>query len=207
MKVIIFGATGSVGRHLVEQALAAGHAVTAFGRNPSVLAPDHPRLVRRAGDVLDAAAVSDAVAGHDAVMVALGAGRKGTVRAAGTRNIIAGMARHGLRRLVCASTLGAGDSYPALNFFWKRIMFGLLLRAAFADHQAQEDAIRQSGLDWVIVRPGAYTDGPATGVYKSGFASTEKSLALKISRADVARFMLQQLTGTTWLRQAPGLSY
>jgi uncharacterized protein YbjT (DUF2867 family) len=207
MKVIIFGATGSIGRHLVEQALDAGHSVTAFGRNPSALTRDHPELVRRAGDVLDPVAVSDAVAGHDAVLIALGAGRKGGVRAAGSRNIIAGMAHHGLRRLVCASTLGAGDSYPALNFFWKRIMFGLLLREAFADHQAQETAIRRSDLDWVIVRPGAYTDGPATGAYKSGFPPAERSLALKISRADVARFMLQQLTGSTWLRQAPGLSY
>lgn len=86
-------------------------------------------------------------------------------------------------------------------------MFGLLLREAFADHQMQEEAIRQSDLDWVIVRPGAYTDGPVTGIYKYGFAPTDKNLALKISRADVARFMLQQLTGTTWLRQAPGLSY
>ena len=207
MKVIIFGATGSVGRHLVEQALAAGHSVTAFGRNPSVLAATHPGLVRREGDVLDPAAVLGAVGGHDAVMIALGAGRKGTVRAAGTQNIIAAMSRHGLRRLVCASTIGAGDSYPALNFFWKRVMFGLLLREAFVDHQAQEEAIRQSDLDWVIVRPGAFTDGPATGDYKYGFAPTEKNLALKISRADLAGFMLQQLTGTTWLRQAPGLSY
>lgn len=207
MKVIIFGATGSVGRHLVDQALAAGHSVTAFGRNPSVLAADHANLARQAGDVLDPASVLTAVSGHDAVMIALGAGRKGTVRSAGTQNIIAAMTHHGLRRLVCASTLGAGDSYPALNFFWKRIMFGLLLREAFADHQMQEEAIRQSDLDWVIVRPGAYTDGPVTGIYKYGFAPTDKNLALKISRADVARFMLQQLTGTTWLRQAPGLSY
>ena len=207
MKVIIFGATGSVGRHLVEQSLRDGHNVTAFARDPSVLELTHANLTRRAGDVLDAAAVQAAIAGHDAVMVALGAGRKGAVRAAGTRNIIAGMTRHGLRRMVCASTMGVGDSYPALNFFWKRIMFGLLLRKAFADHQAQEEAVRQSDLDWVIVRPGAYTDGPATGVYKSGFAPAEKNLALKISRADVARFMLEQLTGTAWLRRTPGLSY
>lgn len=207
MKIIIFGATGSVGRHLVDQSLADGHTVTAFARDPSALVASHPRLAHRAGDVLDPTVVLDAVHGHDAVVVALGAGRKGIVRATGTRNIVAAMHRHGLRRLVCTSTLGAGDSYPALNFFWKRIMFGLLLRAAFADHQAQEDVIRRSDLDWVIVRPGAYTDGPATGVYKFGFAATEKDIALRISRADVARFMLHQLTGTSWLRQSPGLSY
>jgi putative NADH-flavin reductase len=202
-----FGATGSVGRHLVDQALNDGHKVTAFARAPSVLAVTHANLAQCTGDVLDPAAVQAAVAGHDAVIVALGAGRSGTVRATGTRNIVAAMRHHGVRRMICASTLGAGDSYAALNFIWKRIMFGLLLRDAFSDHQAQEDVIRQSDLDWVIVRPGAYTDGPETGVYKSGFAATEKDLALKISRADVARFMIQQLTVSTWLRQTPGLSY
>lgn len=207
MKIIIFGATGSVGRHLVEQALKGGHTVTAFARDPSRLGVTHANLAHRAGDVLDEDAVLDALAGQDAAIVALGAGRKGGVRMTGTRNIVAAMRRHGVRRLVCASTLGAGDSYPALNFFWKRIMFGLLLRDAFADHQMQEDIIRQSDLDWVIVRPGAYTDGPATGAYKSGFDAAEKGLSLKISRADVAGFMLRQLTGTTWLRQTPGLSY
>ena len=207
MNVIIFGATGSVGRHLVDQALAHGHRVTAFARDTAALAQDHAQLTRYAGDVLDSAAVSDALKGQDAVMIALGAGRRGTVRTAGTRNIIGGMMRHGVRRLVCASTLGAGDSYPALNFFWKRIMFGLLLRDAFADHQSQEDAIRESGLDWVIVRPGAYTDGPATGSFRHGFPATEKNIALKISRADVARFMLGQLTGNTYLHRAAALSY
>jgi len=207
MNVIIFGATGSVGRHLVEQSLHAGHKVTAFARDPSVLTLTDANLRHRAGDVLDPSAVRAAVAGHDAVIVALGAGRKGNVRAAGTRNIVSAMGHHGLRRLICATTLGAGDSYATLNFFWKRLMFGLLLSEAFADHQAQEDAIRRSDLDWVIVRPGAFTDGPATGVFKKGFAPTEKNLAFKISRADVAGFMVQQLTASKWLRQSPGVSY
>ena len=117
------------------------------------------------------------------------------------------MERRGIRRLMCLSTLGAGDSRALLNFFWKRIMFGLLLREAYADHEAQEALIIQSGLDWTIVRPGAFTDGPATGVFRHGFPSTEKNLKLKISRADVANFMLRQLTGDTYLRQSPGLSY
>jgi putative NADH-flavin reductase len=155
------------------------------------LTADHANLARQAGDVLGPASVLSAVGRHDVVMIALGAGRKGTVRAAGTQNIIAAMTHHGLRRLVSASTLGAGDSYPVRNFFWKRVMFGLLLRDAFADHQMQEKAIRQSDLDWVIVRPGAYTDGPVTGVYKYGFDATEKKAALKISRADVAGFLFQ----------------
>ena len=207
MKLIIFGATGSVGRHLVEQAWAQGHQVTAFVRDPSALDAPHQDLALQVGDVFDREAVADAVRGQDAVLIALGAGRKGTVRSVGTGHIIAAMKRHGVRRLICQSTLGAGDSRPLLTFFWKRIMFGLLLREAYADHEAQEALVRNSGLDWTIVRPGAFTDGPVTGAYKHGFPPTETDLELKISRADVASFMLRQLTGTAYLHRAPGLSY
>ncbi len=207
MNIIVFGATGTVGRRLVERALAQGHRVTAFARRAAVLDSDHPALTRRAGDVLDREAVADAVAGHDAVLIALGAGRKGGVRAAGTENVVAAMRRHGIRRLVCETTLGAGDSRALLTFFWKRIMFGFLLRAAYADHEAQEEIVRGSGLDWTVVRPAAFTDGPATGAYRHGFAPTEKNLKLKISRADVADFMLRQLTDDSYLRKSPGLSY
>jgi len=207
MKLIIFGATGTLGRHLVEQALSQGHQVTAFARKPSALKLDHPDLTRQAGDVLDRAAVADALEGQDAVLIALGAGRKGGVRAIGTKHVVDAMARRGLRRLVCLSTLGAGDSRALLNFFWKRIMFGLLLREAYGDHEAQEAVVKQSGLDWTIVRPAAFTDGPATGAYKHGFPPTERNLKLKISSADVAGFMLRQLTDDSYLRQSPGLSY
>jgi len=207
MRLIIFGATGTIGRHLVDEALSRNHRVTAFARQPSALELDHQDLTRRAGDVLDRGAVADAVQGHDAVLVALGAGRKGGIRSVGTRNIIDAMERHGVRRLVCLSTLGAGDSRALLNFFWKRIMFGLLLRDAFADHESQEALIGQSDLDWIIVRPAAFTGGPATGAYRHGFPATEPNLKLKIPRADVADFMLRQLTDDTYLRRSPGLSH
>lgn len=207
MKLIIFGATGTVGRLVVEKALAEGHRVTAFARRPAALKSDHPNLTRLAGDVLDPDAVDRAVQGHDAAIVVLGAGRRGTVRATGTRHIVEAMQRHGIRRLVCQSTLGAGDSRAALNFFWKHLMFGLLLRDAYADHQAQEAAVRRSDLDWIIVRPAAFTDGPATGTYKHGFPPTEPGLKLKIPRADVADFLLRQLDDDTYLRQTPGLSH
>lgn len=210
MNVIIFGATGTLGRHLVEQALSQGHEVTAFARHPETLGLEHERLRYQAGDVLDAAAVDRAVAGavgsHDAVLIALGAGRKGGVRAAGTRNVIDAMKHHGVKRLICLSTLGAGDSRNLLNFFWKRIMFGLLLRAAYADHEAQERLVRQSGLDWTLVRPGAFTDGDATGQYRHGAPLPADNLTLKIARADVAGFMLRQLTDTAYLHRAPGVT-
>jgi putative NADH-flavin reductase len=207
MKLIVFGATGTIGRQLVKQALAQGHQVTAFARRPSALKLDHPGLRRQSGDVLDPAVVADAVRGHDAALIALGAGRKGTVRSVGTRHVIDAMQRFGVRRLVCQTTLGAGDSRATLSFFWKRIMFGFLLRDAYADHEAQEVFVTQSDLDWVIIRPAAFTDGPATGVYKHGFPPTEKNLKLKVSRADVADFMLRQLSGDTYLRRSASLSY
>ena len=207
MKLIIFGATGTVGRHLVAQALSQGHRVTGFARRPSALEADHPHLTRRAGDVLDPDAVAHAVEDHDAVLIALGAGRKGEVRSLGTGHVVDAMRRHGVRRLVCQTTLGAGDSRAALNFFWKRIMFGFLLREVYADHEAQEARVRESELDWIIVRPGAFTDGPATGAYRHGFPPTERDLSLKISRADVAHFMLRQLTDDSYLHCAPSLCH
>jgi len=207
LNVIIFGATGSLGRHLVEQSLSQGHQVTAFSRHPENLGIAHENLHTVAGDVMDPAAVADAVAGHDAVVIALGAGRKGGVRTTGTRNVIDGMKAAGVARLICLSTLGAGDSRHQLNFLWKYIMFGLLLRPAYADHQAQEELVRRSGLDWTLVRPGAFTDDAPTGAYRHGAPLAATDLKLKIARADVAGFMLQQLTDRGYLHQAPAVSY
>jgi len=207
MKLIIFGATGTVGAHLVEQALFQGHEVTAFARKPSALEVKHKNLTRQSGDVFDPEAISQAIQGHDAVLIALGSGRKGTVRSIGTQHVIDAMQRRGIRRLVCLSTLGAGDSYPLLNFFWRRIMFGFFLKQAYADHQAQETLIRKSHLDWTIVRPGAFTDGPATNNYQHGFPATSKNIKTKVSRVDVANFMLRQLTDESYLHQSPALSY
>jgi putative NADH-flavin reductase len=207
MKLVIFGATGSIGRQLVEQALAQGHEVTALARNPVKLDLKHPNLKVIQGDVMDFAAVEKAVQGQEAVLCALGAGRKGTVRSEGTRHIVRAMEKAGARRFICQTTLGVGDSEGNLNFFWKRIMFGIILREAFADHVKQENYIKQSRLEWTIVRPAAFTDGKHTGVYRHGFTAGDKALTLKISRADVADFMLKQLSDNSYLHKTPGLSY
>lgn len=208
MHIIIFGATGSIGRQLLQQALDAGYTVTAFTRNAAVLtAQRHPALRILTGDVLDAAAVQAAVPGHDAVICALGDGGKGRVRHLGTQHIIRAMQAHGIQRLICQSTLGAGASRNNLNFFWKYIMFGLLIRKAFRDHERQEESVRASGLNWTLVRPGAFTDGPLTGNYRHGFDTHDRSVKLKISRADVAHFLLKQIQSGLYLHQAPGLSY
>lgn len=207
MKILVFGATGSVGRHVVGQGLERGHEVTAFVRDPSGLEVEHERLTVFRGDVLDGASVEGAVRGRGAVLCSIGAGRKGRVRSEGTRNIVRAMEGAGVRRLVCQSTLGAGQSSGNLDFFWKHVMFGLLLRGAFADHEQQEAHVKNSALDWTIVRPAAFTDGGRTGEYRHGFPPTKKGLKLKISRADVAGFMLDLLTDDAYLRQTPGLSY
>ena len=206
MKLVIFGSTGSIGQPLVVQALEQGHTVTAFARNPAKLEIEHANLTVVQGDVLDSAAVEKAVDGQEAVVCAIGAG-KGTIRSEGTRNIVQAMEKAGVSRFICLSTLGVGNSRANLNFFWKHIMFGLLLRRAYADHVSQEDYVKESRLDWTIVRPGAFTDGNRTGVYRHGFPSTDKTIKGKISRADVADFMLKQLTDRTYLHETPGLSY
>jgi len=207
MKLVVFGSTGSTGHQLVVQALKQEHTVTAFARNPAKIEIEHANLTAVQGDALDSASVEKAVDGQDAVLCSLGAGAKGTIRSEGTRNIVRAMEKAGVNRFICQSTLGVGNSRVHLNFFWKHIMFGLLLRRAYADHASQEDHVTESRLDWTIVRPGAFTDGNRTGVYRHGFPSTDKTIKGKISRADVADFMLEQLTDRTYLHETPGLSY
>ena len=207
MKVLIFGPTGSIGRELVKQALEQGHVVTAFARNPAKVDLEHADLTVIQGDVMDPAVVERAVPGHETVLCSLGAGLKGKVRSEGTRNVIRAMENAGVRRLICQSTLGVGDSRGNLNTYWKYLMFGLLLRRAYADHVSQETYVKQSGLDWIIVRPAAFTNGNRTGEYRHGFPSTDKTTTLKISRADVADFMLKQVVNDMYLHKTPGLSY
>jgi uncharacterized protein YbjT (DUF2867 family) len=208
MELLIIGATGTTGREVVKQALSLGHRVTAFSRNPEPLRQiRHHNLQLMSGDVMDALSVEKAVRGKDAVLSTLGAGRKGTIRSEGTRHVIEAMQKNKVRRFICQTTLGAGDSRVHLNFFWKHIMFGLMLREAYRDHEVQERYIMNSNLDWTIVRPAALTDGPATGQYRHGFGEEERGLKLKVSRQDVALFMLMQLSSEQYVHQAPGLSY
>jgi uncharacterized protein YbjT (DUF2867 family) len=208
MKLIIFGATGSIGRQLVLQALEFGYLVTSFARKKEKLADiSHPNLNVVEGDVLNYNSVLAALPGHSTVLVAIGAGRKGIVRCQGTYNIVKAMESCGIKRLICESTLGAGDSKGNMNFFWRRIMFGWFLKEAYLDHQLQENHIMASSLDWTIVRPAAFTNGKLTGEYKHGFGPDVKSITLKISRPDVALFMLMQVTNDSYLRKTPGLSY
>ena len=209
MKIVIFGATGTIGRLAVTRMIEDGHHVTAFARHPEKLALRHPNLDLRAGDATDRDAVSAAVEGQDAAVITIGAGksRSGTVRSEATLNVIQAMQAHGVRRLICQSTLGAHESWSNLNFFWKRIMFGALLAPVFRDHELQESLVRASGLDWTIVRPSAFTDAPVRGAFKEAVRPDDRALKLKIPRADVADFLRRQLHDASYLRRAVGISY
>lgn len=208
MKTIVFGATGTIGKLSVQQMLKDGHTVTAFARRPDKIRMTHPNLTLCAGDATNPASVSAAIRGHDAVVVTLGAGmsRSNLIRSQGTMNVIQSMHTHGVERLICQSTLGAHESWGNLNFFWKRIMFGMLIRPVFQDHELQEKLVRASGLNWTIVRPGAFADGPATGAFKENFAHTDRNLTLKISRADIANFLSRQLSDLQYAHRAVGIS-
>jgi putative NADH-flavin reductase len=209
MNIVIFGASGGTGRELVRQALGRGHAVRAFVRNPAALAMAQAKLKIVKGDVMDYGSVEEAIQGTEAVLSALGvrALRKTTILSDGTKNIIRAMEKFGVKRFVCESSLGVGDSRGQLGFLFNYILMPLFLGKIFKDKEVQERYIQESRLDWIIVRPARLTDGPRTGVYRSGFSSGEPSIKAKISRADVADFMLEQLTNNTYVRKTPGLSY
>jgi putative NADH-flavin reductase len=209
MKIVVFGATGGTGRAIVETALAQGHSVTAFVRNPDKLGLTHARLVAVKGDVMDAAAVARAVEGHDAVVCALGtpATTKTTVRSEGTRNIVQAMEATGVRRLIAISSMGIGDSKPMLPFLYEYIIVPLLLRQGFAEHELQEDCIRTSGTQWTIVRPGALTNGARVGKYQHGTRIDTTGLRSKVSRADVADFVMTQIGARSYVHATPWISY
>ena len=209
MKLVIFGSTGSIGSQVVQQALDQGHSVTAFVRNPAKLNVQHPNLNIFTGDVMNSALVEQAVIGHEAAICVLGSGKKlsGKVRSQGTKNIIQALEKAGVKRFICQSTLGVGDSWSNLNFYWKYIMFGFILRKVFADHQIQEQYVQNSNLDWTLIRPGAFIEGSITGKYRHGFPGKDRTSQLKISRPDVADFILKQLTNDTYLGKAASLSY
>jgi len=208
MKTIVFGASGTIGKLAVQQMLKDGHEVTAFARNPQKIAINDPNLTYVAGDALSASSVADAVKGHNAVVITLGSGmsRKSVIRSQGTLNVIHAMQQHGVERLICQSTLGAHESWSNLNFFWKRVMFGALIRPVFLDHELQENFVRASGLEWTIVRPGAFSDGPATGAFKEDIEPKDRALTLKISRADIAKFLSRQLSDLRYAHRAVGIS-
>jgi putative NADH-flavin reductase len=132
--------------------------------------------------------------------------RRNTILSDGTRNIVRAMEHLGVKRLVCQSSLGVGDSRGRLGFLYNLLLIPLFLRNHFADKAEQERIIRESSLEWVIVRPTALTNGPRKGAYRAGAGIGHWFFLTRISRADTADFMLKQVAATDYLRQTPGLA-
>lgn len=210
MRVLILGASGGTGRELVLQALARGHAVTAFVRDPSRLRVTDVRLTIGVGDVLDYPSVERVVQNQEAVLSALGHKRwfyPTRILSDGTRNLVRAMEVAGVRRLVCETALGVGDSWWRMGIYYTLFLTPLVLPFYFLDKRRQEAAIRRSALDWTIVRPAILTNGGHRGVYRHGRDVGHWLWSARISRADVADFMLNQLESTAYLRSAPGLAW
>ncbi len=206
MNIAVFGATGKTGLEIVKQALEGGHKVTAFVRDPARLAIENKNLNVVTGDVFDTASVAQAIKGQDAAVCALGAGsdlKKTTVRTIGTINIIAGMKQNNVKRLVVITAMGVGESWDTLSMF-NKFFFATLLKSSRVDHEAQESAVRESGLDWTIIRPSGLVDTPRTGVYDFGENIPAKTS--KIARADVADLILKELVEKTNIGKALTIS-
>jgi putative NADH-flavin reductase len=210
MRVLVVGATGGTGRALVREALDRGHEVTAFARHPAKLPLRHDRLTVARGDVLDYPSVEAAVRGQDAVVCALGHKRwfyPTRILSEGTRNLIRAMESHGVRRLVCMTSLGIGDSWGRMGLYYTLFVGVFILPFYFYDKVRQERLIRASSLDWTIVRPGALTNGKPRGRYRHGPRVGNWLWTVRISRADIAAFMLDQLADDRYLRQTPGVCW
>jgi putative NADH-flavin reductase len=199
MKLGIFGATGTTGRHLVERALSAGHEVTALVRNPSVSGFESSRVRLVVGALDDQDAVQRTVAGQDAVISVLGVRKGGptTVCTEGATSILKAMNATGVRRIVALSAHGASESRDASLFIrFVRSVIAEKMR----DKDAMEAAIRASRFDWTLVRPPALTNGKPTGDYRFG-AELKMGWSARISRSDVAGFILQHAISETSVRK------
>lgn len=206
MNLLIFGATGDTGRELVKQAIDQGHTVTGFSRHANDLKDEFLHLQVFQGDVTDLAAVEKAVQGQDAVLSALGSTslKRNPALTQGVKNIVQAMEHQNVRRFVYQSSLGVGDSRKRVGFLIRYIIIPLVLRNAIADHEDKEQIIQQSDLDWVIVRPAGLRNEPRTGEYRTG---EDIEFGSNIARADVADFMLKQVSDDTYLNRTPGISY
>lgn len=207
MKILILGATGGTGRLIVRDALEKGHSVVALVRSKA-RASELPGADIIEGDVCDEGTLTSALNGCEAVVTSLGTGvslfREVSLLTVATRALIAAMTRNGVHRLICVSALGVGDSHGHGGFVFDRLFQPLLLSHAYKDKDRQEAAIRASSLDWVILRPARLTDDPARGSVRA-FTDLAGLKGGKVARADVARFVVEQLMTDTWLRRTPVL--
>lgn len=209
-RILIVGATGGTGRQLVAQALERGYTVTALVRDPSRLQIHHPQLAVIQGDVLDDGSVGAVMRGQEAVLSALGHKRffyPTRILSQGTRNLLGAMETHGVPRFVCETSLGIGDSAGRMGLYYTLFVIPVILPFYFWDKTRQERLIAESSVDWVIVRPGLLTNADKRGPSRHGRHVGSLLWTVRISRADVADFMLNQLESDKYLRTAPGVSW
>lgn len=203
MKLLIIGATGGTGRHVLANALEQGHEVTAFVRHPDRVTEKSDRLRIVTGSLPDdREPLGAAMAGQDAVISTLGGGRSlksGDLIARSMPVIVGAMESHGVRRLIVMSGYGVGVTYRDMPLI-TRMMIKFMLKDIYADKAAGEEAIFRSGLDWTVAYASTLTNGPKTGAYRVGERLSLSGLP-RISRADVADFLLKQVSDRTYLKK------
>jgi putative NADH-flavin reductase len=209
MRITVFGATGGTGRRLVEQAIAEGNEVVAYVRNPSKLDMENEHLTVVQGELTDEELIEKAVKGVDAVISLLGprGGSKSKPLTHGMQNIITAMKKQGVRRLVITSTLSAKDPNDLPDFKTKSLvnLVKVTMHDAYEDIVSTAETVRNSDLDWTIVRLTMLNNKPKSGKVRAGYVG-RGDVGTWISRADVADFMLKQVQDTKYLRQAPAIT-
>jgi putative NADH-flavin reductase len=209
MRILVLGATGGTGRQVVAQALERGHAVTAFVRSPEKLLERHTLLRVVQGDIARPDTIRPAMRGQEAVVSALGVRtlRPTTLLSDALPEILSAMNASRVRRIVWESSLGVGETRGRLGPLYNWFLIPVLLRHVFADKERQEKILRASPLDWTIVQPAALTNGPLTGKYRVGPEAPAGRLFPRISRADVAHFMIGEIEHPMHIRQVVPLCY
>ena len=208
MKIVVLGATGSVGRLIVAEGLARGHHIAAFVRNPSKIKEQSPNLKVMVGNVLDDASLSRALEGQDAVAYSIGvrSPRATTLFSDSTRKLLGLMERQGVKRLVCITGVGAGETRGHGGFLYDCIGYPLITKKIYLDKDRQEEIIRRSPLEWTIVRPTVFREGRADSEFQ--VVTDVKGVVLRrISRQEVANFVLDELETGRFIHQTPFIGH
>jgi uncharacterized protein YbjT (DUF2867 family) len=203
MNVLVIGGTRGIGKAVVLAAHAAGHTLTVMARHATTFADMASGIRTVIGDAADATDVDRATEGQDAVVWTAGMAptrRPVQLFSRGTQFLIAAMTRHRVRRLVCVTGIGAGDSKGHGGFLYDHILQPVFMKSIYEDKDRQEAQIRDSTLDWTIVRPATLTNGPPTGLYQA-LTSTPDSHVGRVSRADVAEFIVANLAAPEFVHQ------
>jgi uncharacterized protein YbjT (DUF2867 family) len=208
--LLVIGAAGRTGRHVVDRALAAGHVVTAFVRQPDAFGLRHDWLTVVQGDVLDAASVTAAMPGRDAVVSALGVKSRGptTVFSTGLTTVLAAMKQHRVHRVIAISTAGLDPDVPMplAQRLVSNLIVARLLRNLYRDQAQMEQVLAASDSDWTVVRATMLTDRPATGKYRVAVGG-QLSRPERISRADLAAYLISCLSDPATYRKKVTISY